>query len=226
VTREEGEAAECALSTLDRAKPRTWTGTGSGNDLVIQRMGLDPLFHRLVLVNRDPITNCVYSIEPSTTLISLPPGVTTKAYFLNGTDITLRLPTGEPQERRLLTRDDSYAFSGSQWTGYYYGSGVQEDLSKDFGYWAYRFMKAGQPPMAQKGATAYGVVASMYDFMLVFSLWANKCDAGGHFPQYGSGPQSTTVLEYILLDEIGGNGISSFLTAKTLRRTLFRGNPG
>jgi prepilin-type N-terminal cleavage/methylation domain-containing protein len=201
--------------TPERTKPSVWTNwPGRGEDLVIQRITLDPLFHRLALVNRDPLKDGRYSIQPSITTTNLPPNLTRTSYFLNGTDLTLLLPDGVPQERVQLTRDASYAFSGSRWGGDYYGSGYEEDTAQGFAYWAFRFMKAGPAPTAQQGATPEGTVSAMYDFMLVFSLWANKCFDSIHFPQYGSGPESTTVPEYILLLDIAGGGTktdSSFL---------------
>ncbi len=83
-----------------------------------------------------------------------------------------------------------------------------------FAYWAFRMMKSGAAPSAQQGATTEGAVAAMYNFMLVYSLWANKCFNGVHYPTYGSGSESTTVPEYILLLDIAGGNTtadSSFL---------------
>jgi type II secretory pathway pseudopilin PulG len=196
-----------AWNTADRAVPSSWGSGWSGDDLVIQRLGLDPLFHRLVLVNRDPGTNGNYSIEPSTTVTTLPAGVTRSGYFLDGTDVTLMYPSGELQRRILLTCDGSCGFNGSQWADDYYGPGSQGDAADDFAYWAFRFMAAGRAPTAQQGKTPEGAVTAMYDFMLVFSLWANKCDgSGNHFPTYNQPAQTTSVPEYMLLDQIAGGG--------------------
>lgn len=193
--------------------PSTWTPAtwpGKGEDLLIQRIDLAPLFHRLVLVNRDPSKAGQYSIEPDMSVTNLPAGMTRSSYFLDGTDVTLMYPSGEPQERILLTRDKSYAFDGSRWTDDFYGPGSLEDTAQTFAYWAFRFMQAGWAPTAQQGKTPEGAVTAMYDFMLVFSLWANKCDgSGNHFPTYGQNAGSTSVPEYILLDEIAGGGLNN-----------------
>jgi type II secretory pathway pseudopilin PulG len=195
---------------------------GRGDDLVFQQISLDPLFHRLVLVNRDPLVNGLYSIQPPPAVEpatnSLAPGTTVTSAFLNGSDVTLMLPDGIPQERILLTKDESYAFSGSRWGGDYFGPGSTDDTAGGFAYWAYRFMKAGPPGLPQhpqQGANPESVVVAMYDFMLVFSLWANKCDANGlHFPQYEA-PTKTEVPEFVLLNDLAGGGpknLGSFLS--------------
>ena len=48
--------------------PTGWTWDGEAEDLLIERINLDPIFHHLVLVNRDPPGNARYSIDSTTSV--------------------------------------------------------------------------------------------------------------------------------------------------------------
>src|SRR5439155_22575942 len=63
--------------------------TGKGDDLVIQRINLDPLFHHLILTTRDTSTAAGYSVN-SSSRYSVPNTTNgLDSYYLDGTAIGL-----------------------------------------------------------------------------------------------------------------------------------------
>src|SRR6266542_62615 len=78
-------------NTADGAKPATSTWTtwaGNGDDLRIKRLNLEPLFHQLILFDRDPATNQVrFSIDSAGT--NTVPAVGFNRYYLDGTVVGL-----------------------------------------------------------------------------------------------------------------------------------------
>jgi prepilin-type N-terminal cleavage/methylation domain-containing protein len=199
-------------NTADRAKPTSWTGSlswgGKGDDLVIQRMNLEPLFHRLVLVNRDPPGNALFSIGSTntTTLTNIH-----ASYYLDGTDVGLYSGTNPPiaQLRVLLDQDRSLFFQGGLWFGDFDpASEYNKVVGSDFAALAGDFLSAEWADSSHKGGNQQGVVLAMYNFMLTYQLWANQCP---HFPTHGQ--NRNNVPEYLLMLDVAGNGSSSLLNS-------------
>ena len=191
-------------NTPDRAKPSTWSGwTGKGDELVIQRINLTPLFHRLVLVNRDTLNNPKYSIDGTTTNVP-PVGQQQDAYYLDGSVVGLCDTNGVPGKRVVLTRDESFVFDGNAWSDYLVYEGSNETLANDFADLAETFMSNTWAPTAHQGADQQGAMLAMFNFMLVYTLWANQCPT--HFPAHGITGQGTSVPEYQFLQQVGGSG--------------------
>ncbi len=195
-------------NTADRAKPGTWTWGGTGDDLLIQRMNLEPLFHRLVLVNRDPPGNASLSIDSTNTI-----GLTNvfASYYLNGTDVGLYNGTSPPtaQMRVLLDQDRSFLFQGGLWFGDLDpGGGYSDVAGNTFAALAGQFLATEWVDTAHKGGNQQGVVLAMFDFMLTYQLWANQCP---HFPTHAS--SRNQVPEYLLMLDVAGYGSSSLLNS-------------
>src|SRR4029079_6913324 len=83
---------------------------------------------------------------------------------------------------------------------------ANDGIGQDFAILATQFMAAGTPGSAQQGAAPQGAVVGMFNFMLVYSLWANKCP---HFPTY-SASNIREVPEYVLMDDVAANGQGHF----------------
>ena len=98
-------------NTPTLVKPASWAGwQGSGEDLLIQRINLEPLFYRLILVNRSGDPNAVATIDanPSEKITNR------DAFYLAGT--TIRLNSGASTNMTsLLTGDVSYVFENGGW---------------------------------------------------------------------------------------------------------------
>lgn len=191
-------------NTPDRAKPASWSGwTGTGDDLLIQRVNLQPLFHRLVLVNRDPLAATPrYSIDTTnTTTLEATNRAGLNAFYLDGTVVGLCDSAGTPMLRFPLTNDYSFVFEGSIWVDQISGGDSSEVMAAEFADLATRFLAAQWYPGANQPGRGdqQGALIAMYNFMLVFSMWANQFP---HFPTHGANQQQ--VPEYQLMNDLIG----------------------
>jgi hypothetical protein len=190
--------------TRDMAKPNltNWTTwTGNGEDLVIQRINLTPMWHRLTLVNRDK-TSANYAI--GTTGLTLNPNASVNAYYLNGTDLGLCDGGGLPVNRCMITKDESFVFEGGIWKKGVGGDGSSEMIAQDFAALAAKFLATQWYTGAHQGGDQQGALVAMFDFMLIYGMWANQCP---HFPDHGA--TKGNVPEYQLLMDMAGNGTVS-----------------
>src|ERR1043166_2831439 len=192
--------------TPEGAKPSTWTPwAGSGDDLRIKRLTLEPLFYQLILVDRDTANPAFFSID-STNLIAVPTASSPPGwnrYYLDGTILGLHAANGTVQSRYLLKRSFSIVFESGAWTAIpstpaYSGTG------SDFVNHALTFFNSRTNPYPQAvGSSQESVINAMYTFMFDYSLWANECP---HFSDHGNGGSPASVPEYMLLDNQGANG--------------------
>jgi type II secretory pathway pseudopilin PulG len=196
-------AFENLWNTPDGTKPSGWTWSGTGDDLVIQRMNFAPLFHRLVLVNCDTLNSPTYSIDAATAVVP-PVGQRLDGYFLDASVVGLCDTNGVPWRKVVLTRDESFVFAGNTWRDYLVYEGSNEMLANEFADLAKQFMDIDWASTAHQGADQQGVIVSMFNFMLTYTLWANQCP--DHFPAHGITGQGTSVPEYQFLQQIGGSG--------------------
>jgi prepilin-type N-terminal cleavage/methylation domain-containing protein len=183
----------------------TWTG--KPDDLVIQRITLDPLFHRLILVNRDKTstTTAAFSINstnPFSNVTLTNGGGGWSSYYLDGTTVCLWVG-GTLTNRFVLTRDTSRTFEAGQWGGLPSGSGEDSSgTAQSFVNTAKAFISTAAIPGSHQGADTQGALSSFYTFMYAYTLWANGCP---HFQYSGSGTIKEAG-EWKILDFLGGNG--------------------
>jgi type II secretory pathway pseudopilin PulG len=189
-------------NTADGAKPSTWTTwQGKGEDLVIQRLNLDQLFHRLILVNRDELgIPPTFSIDTTNTLPVAVGNVVTACY-LQGTTVGLCNPAGTPMLRFRLTRDLGYVFDGSIWHDQISGGDSSEVMAQEFADLSVKFLASQWYPGANQPGRGdqQGALTAMFNFMLIFSMWADQFP---HFPRHGA--NANQVPEYQLLDALVG----------------------
>jgi len=187
-------------NTPENAKPSSWTAwAGTGDDLRIKRLNLEPLFYQLILVDRDTANQAQYSID-STIMTNVPSGgFGTNRYYLDGTIVGLGA-NGALLSRHLLKRSISFVFESGAWPDEstpskpaYSGTG------SDFVNHALGFFNAPKNPYATAaGASQYSVLEGMYTFMFDYSLWANECP---HFDYHLNAVNNLAALpEYMLLD--------------------------
>lgn len=198
-------------NTAENVRPATATWTnwgGRGEDLVIQRIDYEPLFHRVIVVNRDPLgTNNLAWFEFESNRSRVTTNYLSR-WYLNGTPITLYSGAATNLDYRLtLVDDQSFLFQANRWAGanpsdYYYN----EAVANEFATVAANFLRSDLATGAFK-ANQQGAVVAMFNFMLVYQLWANKCP---HFPTYGQ--QKNDIPEYLLMRDVaGGDGQAGYL---------------
>ena len=183
--------------------------SGNGNDLVIQRFSVDPLFHHLILTTRDSSTAAGYSINSVSTYSAVPNGAAgTNTYFLDGTTVGLWV-NGTLTNRFVLTRDTSFTFEAGTWRDQLTGSGTDNsETAQSFSIQAAMFAQAGIPG-GHQGADTQGALSSFYDFMLAYTIWANKCP---HFQFIGNGTQDA---DYQILNTLGAGGTAGIINGAT-----------
>ncbi len=158
-------------NTPKGTKPSTWTTwAGNGQDLVIQRINLAPLFHRVILNNGAVGGTGYFSIDAGGPL-AVPPGAAGwNAYYLDGTALGLYDTNVNLMARELVKNDLSHVFEYSVWR-----DGIQMGASTgptDFTALATQFMAAPSSPAAKWSATPSGLASLMYTFMNAYTAWA------------------------------------------------------
>jgi hypothetical protein len=180
--------------------------TGNSYDLVIQRVTLDTVFHRLVLANRDPSTVAAFSINStnSSSTITVTNNATGwSSYYLDGTVVGL-WNSSTLTNRFVLSRDTSYTFDGGQWGPSPTGSG------KDGGLTAQNFVNIAkvfitEPNTGHQGADTQGALSAFYSFMFAYTVWANKCP---HFEYVGN---ANSAVDFQLLKMLGQNSSAGII---------------
>jgi hypothetical protein len=200
-----GNAAFNAIwNTPAGTKPSTWTTwAGKGEDLLIQRLNLDQLFHRLVVVNRDNLAPSppMFTIDTTNTVTVTAGGAGRSGYYLDGSVVGLCEATGTPMMRFALTRDSSFVFEGSVWQNQLSDGDSSEVMAQSFATASAKFLASQWYPGAHQGGDQQGALVAMFNFMLVYGLWANQCP---HFPKHNAA-SAVQVPEYELLFDVGGN---------------------
>ena len=206
-------------NTAENAKPITTAFTawaGKGEDLLIQRINLEPLFHRLILMNRDKLAIAPpqFSINTTNTSVLATNGAGFDAFYLDGTIVGLCDYSGTPILRFQLTEDCSFVFEGSIWQDQISGGGSSEAMAADFADLSAAFLKAQWYPGANQPGRGdqQGALTAMFNLMLVYQLWGNQFP---HFNKHEA--NATQVPEFTLLNDLvngsapGNNGNSGLL---------------
>jgi hypothetical protein len=178
-----------------------WGGTA--DDLVIQRVLLDSMFHHLVLTTRDNSTAAGYTINSTAvsdrgTVPNTASGL--DSYYLDGTSVGL-WDGSNLTNSFVLTRDLSFTFDGGMWQAQLTGASQKNStLATNFAYQASLFIKTAQVPGSHQGADTQGLLSGFYSFMYGYTIWANECP---HFISPASSPGQQT--DYQLLNALGAN---------------------
>jgi len=198
--------------TPEGATPATGANWGSGDDLRIKRLNLEPLFHQLILVERDAANQIRFSIDSTNVMnvptTNTPPGL--NRCYLDGTTLSVYTTTATNSTncitRQQLKRNTSYIFESGTWSDGTPSPPASSGTGSDFVNHAITFFSSRSNPYTSvnKGASQYSAMIAMYTFMFDYSLWANECP---HFSHHGSGTNSspTSIPEYILLNNEGQN---------------------
>jgi type II secretory pathway pseudopilin PulG len=156
--------------TQDRAKPIDSVGNsiwsswnGRGEDVVIQRINLQPLFHRVILYNRDGVTDPAYfSIDKNGPVQVIS---NRDAYYLDGSLLGI-YNTSTLVSTEIINRDMSRVFETGSWIADI-GAGPLSSSSSNFQDIATAFV-ASSPQ-------APGVADALTTFMNAYSSWSGTC---------------------------------------------------
>ena len=189
-------------NTALRAKPSTWTTwTGRGEDLVIQRINLDPLFCRVILSPLDSTSSGSFAITngivSTTTAVA---GVPSDSWCLQGSVLSLyntnNPPFGYPPDTKAIVQADcSYVFENSAWRGQLSGLGTNGPFLNTNAYSAwvaatnftavanqFQTNPVGQPPLSVSFQdSTLEVVGTFYTFMNDYNSWAQRSFPTGWF---------------------------------------------
>jgi type II secretory pathway pseudopilin PulG len=155
-----------------------WTAwKGSGDDVLIQRVNLEPLLHRVVLVNNDVGSTPYFRVNGTTNPVPVAPGGGWKSYYLNGTmlglcDTNAGLPGVMVQE--VIRKDISRVFELGYWRDEI-GMGVHTNGLTDFTTIAAIFFNTTNPPVSlcSWGPTPKGVADIFDAYMFGYASFAS-----------------------------------------------------
>ena len=171
-------------NTPPRGKPPTWTNwAGNGQDLVIQRINLEPLFHRLIL-NQDDSGTVGYYVIDNNPAVHLPAGTNVvDAYFLDGTVLRLGDTNANPNliTQKILKGDYSPLFPSTNWPTSLQFAGATNNnagpyaaLAAQITPLANQFLNAPTYPHTTWGATPASVATMLYSYMFAYGAYANQ----------------------------------------------------
>jgi type II secretory pathway pseudopilin PulG len=167
-----------------RAKPSTWTTwKGSGDDLVIQRLNLTPLFCQLILNNKDTTGAAMFTIDTNMAALPVPATPTNapwNSYYLAGTVLGLNSNT-VIQTRQLLTGNASFVFENGSWIAQIMNGPATTNLSTTINYakCAGNFCNAPLNRYTHSGCSQPAVLCAMANFMLDYTF----CTCNGNLNQ-------------------------------------------
>jgi type II secretory pathway pseudopilin PulG len=177
--------------------PEGWTSWGGrADDLNVERVNLDPLFHRLILNNVDQNGTPSVSLDGSGLIAVSTNNPSLDRYYLEGTVVGLHATNQLVDVRAILQRDISYVFELNFWRGGIYdGQDRRKTEGMEFNELVEEFLSLPRNPNAKFGSTQQAVIDEMFTYMFVYALWADTC-----FDRYGS-QNLQQIPQYISLGE-------------------------
>ena len=153
---------------------------GTGEDLLIQRINLRPLFHRIILVNDDIGTPPYFTIDGAVYPVGVTNGTGWTSYYLDGTvlglcDTNAAGPTLTAEE--VVRKDISRVFEIGYWRDEIGIGPHRVGLTDPTTIMAY-FFGAPSPPNPKWGTSTKGVANALSAFMFGYSAWANQTISG------------------------------------------------
>lgn len=149
-----------------------WNGwAGSGYDVVIQRINLQPLFHHVLLFSQS--ARMSYTVNG---LATTNDPVKADGYYLDGSVLGLYtnfvdVTSTNLQVTEIINRDISrYLFSG--WSDEP-GPGPPTASSSGLDSIAYAFINSPSPPATKRGDNTYGIAGTLLSYLSSYSSWAN-----------------------------------------------------
>jgi type II secretory pathway pseudopilin PulG len=161
-------------NTPQAVKPSTWTSfSGTGEDICVQRLNLESLFHQLVLVNRDRAGTATFAINSTNVT---PVTNIWNNWYLDGSVVSLCDSNGVSVARYVLNQSTSFVFENGAWLGQLGAGPTTTNLAEAFSGSAVKFFNSlwNQDTASQggKGSTQSAVLSALCNFMLNYTMWA------------------------------------------------------
>lgn len=194
-------------NTPTGSTPSTWT-TWGGNpqDLVVQRINLTPLFHRLILVNGSVGGTGYFSIDGSVPMDMPTNALGWSRYFLDGTIIGLHDTNGTLVAGEVLKSDLSRVFDNGIWR-----DGTQVGLrtnapGSDWVSLATQFIANGTSASLQFKGTTRAMASLITSYMYAYSAWVseNPCFSTNTYGAIGKCPEYMLITN--ALNSLSQNG--------------------
>jgi hypothetical protein len=202
-------------NTAQGYKPGTWTNwKGNPDDLFVQRINLQPLFHRVILFNQSSSSNWIYGINGTTNAISTNE---LNTYYLDGSVLGLYFNNGALQASEIINRDLSRLYqtlgqtnSWSDQPGPGPGTGA---VSTSMDNLAYAFATSTSPPTSKRGDNTYGAADMLLAYMVAYTSWANMSPCfsaeGASGNNFSKVPEAVIIIDVVDCFGGGGNGVNS-----------------
>ena len=178
---------------------------------MIQRINIQPLFHRVILFVRDTnLASASYSINNSA-LVPLSATNWVDSYFLDGSVLGMYTNSGLALTQ-IIKNDMSRVFELGLWRDQIGGGPPVLVTSTNLETDAYNFITSPAPASSLKGDTVAGAAEQLLAYMLAYSSWAGTNNAGGTCFYYNGTGQAKKVEEYALMNAVltcfggGANG--------------------
>ncbi len=186
-----------SLDGVPSASFSNFWNLAENDNVLVKKLDVGPLFHRLILIDHDTANAALFSIDATNTMVVPPGGVGWDKYYLDGTEVGLHGSDGSVQTRYTLKRSISFVFEDGAWRGAVEGGQTFNETATEFLNKATLFFNSPVNSGVNQGASQYSVIMTMYTFMFDYTLWANEC-----FYRHGS---TSLPPEYELLYLVGGN---------------------
>ena len=168
---------------------------GTGEDLLVQRINLDPFFHRLLLVNLDfgPPPRASIGTNGQVLVNYSPTG--TNAWYLETTLLSLYDTNANLVSREVMRSDMSRIFQNGVWRAELDSSTTTNDFSSI----AATFFGMPAPPtsICPWNPTPRGVMDTFAAYMFAYAAWANESPCFGY---HGQGNQKFVPEANVLSD--------------------------
>ncbi len=188
-------------NTADGAKPTnaTWSAwAGKGEDLRVKKINLEPLFHRLILVNRDAAGAGVFTIDNLTNQVPVG-GTGTNTYYLDGTVLGMQ-SNATLMVKEIINDDMSRVFEGGYWRDEIGPIYIATNYLSSFATNAAQFVTNSAKSGLQWGGTPQQLATAMSAYMYAYTLWSSNSPC---FSYTGTGnPNSADLVTYELIHEV------------------------
>ena len=156
----------------DQSVPSSWNWNGQGEDLIIHRIHLLPLFHQVTL-NVFGSSQPFYSIDGGALQkISTSPW---SAWFLEGTLLSLYNQETNCVIKEIIHQNTSFSFVGNDWNGGLYFPPVPTWMEgEQLQAMVEAFLMAPLNPRTLSDTTPYDVYNAMTNYLLKYEEWANS----------------------------------------------------
>ena len=167
----------------------TWAETFRDDDVVVERIGFEPLFHRVVLNNLSTDIPARWAVDRVEDAGSCSPGRHHEAYYIESSRLLLLDSRGAIQEVVLIQDASSWVFDAGRWhrhLGPSSGSGLNELA---------RIPSELAAMPALSGLEPVEVADAMYDLMAAYIRWSADDFRRAEAPSFSMLPSHRRVAE-------------------------------